>query len=234
MMRYGRKHRRRHPVAASHVLGAAFCEKFIGLQGEVAQMDRIEIVASLLRNDQFHAIVQRRVEPQRVDVVFRHAQQQRNTVIGTDFGKSARRIAGRSHHQHFVLVAAVQPSANRIRLRLFERAGGHPGPDLREITVERNIQIFKPKFLRKSFALVSYRRARTGQHPFDRQPFGETVNPVLLAVRDGFAAIRKRRGSATDANCCGIVERPALVFENPFRRDILQLIPGGVKIFHVS
>ena len=67
-------------------------------------MDRIEIISALLRTDQFHARIQRFVEPQGIEVVGRHRQEQRNPVVGADLGEGAGRIAGRRHDKHPLLV----------------------------------------------------------------------------------------------------------------------------------
>ena len=116
----GRKYGRCHAVAACDVLGTAFGEEFIGFEHQVAQVDRIEIVAAFTRRDQFDTVVERGVEPKCIEVVFRYAQQQRNAVVRADARESAGRIPCRCHYQHFVCMVFAEASANRVGLGLLE------------------------------------------------------------------------------------------------------------------
>ena len=144
--------------------------------------------------------------------------------------KSPRRIAGRSHDQDLAAIRR-QTGANRIGFGLFERAGAHPRPDFREITVESDIKIGHPKSLGQTFALVSDWRAGTGQCPLDGQPVGKAVDSTafrfdinlffLVFSPDQRGLFRKF-----------VIDGPTGIFKNPACGHCPQAVFRSLEIFH--
>ena len=220
-----------HTVAACHVLRTALGIKLIALECQVAQMDRIEIISALLRTDQFHARIQRSVEPQGIEVVGRHRQEQRNPVVGADLGEGAGRIAGRRHDKHPLLVL-VDTGTDAVSLRFLERTGSHVRPDSRVIAVEGNVEIFQPEVRSQPFTFVGHRSLRIFQHSPNRQPVGELVEPVFI----GFEFELLFCITSTDQRrtlALGIVQRPPFVRKLPAGSDTLQRVESRGKIFHL-
>lgn len=218
-------------VAAGDILRAGFGVELPRFEGQVAQENRVEIVAAPFGTDQFDAGVERPVEPERRDVLFGHRQQQRNVVVRADFGEGARRIAGRGDHQNPV-VALADAGADAVCFGLLERAGRHLRADLGIIAVEGDIEVFQAEVVGQTFAFVGYGCARTLQHAADRQPVAEFVEAVAVGtyvdLPDGVTSADHRRDFAA-----GIVEHPAFVFELPPRSDAFERVMSGCKILHV-
>jgi hypothetical protein len=181
--------------------------------------------------DQLDAVVERSLEPQRVDIFLGYAEQQRNMVVRAHLGERAGRVSGRRHDEYLVLVFAVQPAADRVGLRLFERAGRHARPDFGKISVESDIQVLESQTLGEFAAAVGDRSARSAERPFDRQPVGKAVDAVFFA----FGAYLFRLVDGPDQRgdvALLIFERPTFVVEDALRSDVFQLVPCGVEIFH--
>ncbi len=230
-VRDGRQHGGGHAIAPGDVLGSPFGEEFFAGERQIAQVDRIEIVGSLLRADQLHAVGERSVEPQRVDIVFRNAEQQRNPVVGTYLGERSGRVPCRGYHQYLALVASVEAAAYRVGFGLLERTGLHAGPDFGVIAVERDVEMFQSEAFGQRPAFVRDRSARSFERAVHGQPVGETVDAVLFALgveTFGFVyGSDERRGLAL-----AVVERPSLVVEETVRGDVPQLILRCVEILH--
>ena len=220
-----------HAVAARDVLGAALGVEIIALEREVAQADGVEIVASVFAADQFHAGIQRLLEPEGLKVLGGHRQQQLDAVVGTDLGESAGRIAGRSHHQHPFLVLR-RAGAHRESFGLLERTGGHSGADSRVVAVEGDVEILQSEVLGEPLALIGYGSGRAFQHAVDGEPVGVFVEPELgradFEPSCGVTGPNERGGLAG-----AVLHHPAFVFERAARGDAFERIGSGCKIFHL-
>ena len=230
--RYGRKDRAGHAVAARDVLGPALGVEARTFQRQVAQVNGVEIVAALVARNEFHAGIQRLVEPQRVDVVERHRQQQADVVVGADLGEGAGRISGRGDHQHATLVFGCA-SADRVGFGLLERTRGHRGPDSRIIAVESDPEVFQPEVPGQPLALVGHGSRRALEDAPHGQPVAEAVEPPLgglhVELFAGVFGADERRFLVLRVG-----EHPAGVLEFAPRGDALQGVGSRCKIFHLS
>ena len=229
--RHGRKYRRGHAVAAGDVLRAAFGIEPGALEGEVAQVDGVEIVAARRTRDEFHAGVERMLEPQRPDIVVGHRQEQLDIVVGTHLGEGAGRIARRGDHKDAILVFGGTP-ADRISLGLLERTGRHRGADGRIVTVERDPEVFQPEVGGKPLAFVGDGR----RGALEDTPHGHPVAEPVKTVFGGFhfelpAGIF--RADERGRLALRIGEHPARVLELTPRSDTFERVGGRCKIFHL-
>lgn len=227
----GREHGGRHAVAPGHVLGAPLGIETVAAQGKVAQVDRIEIVAVPLAADQLDARIERLFKPQGVEVVGRHRQQQRNAVVGADFGESAGGVARRGDHQHPVGMF-LGAGAYAVSLGLLERTGGHPGSDGGMVAVESDVEVLQPQIPGQSLAFVGYGRGRALEHPLHGQPVGEFVNPVVFGS-DLESAFGVNGAHQRGHLARRVVERPSFVGKFAARGDAAKRVGGGCKFFHL-
>ena len=228
--RHGRKDRAGHAVAARDVLGAALGVEAGAFQRNVAQMDGVEIVAALLARNEFHAGVQRLVEPQRADIVVGNREQQPDVIVRADLGEGPGGVSGRSHHQHAPFVGSGA-AADRIGLGLLERAGRHRGPDGRIPAVEGDPEVFQPEVRGEALALIGHGSRRTFEDTPHRHPVRETVQaPVGGFHVDLFAGVFGAHERSLLALRVG--KHPAGVFEFAARGDAFQRVGGRCEIFH--
>ena len=200
-------------------------------KGDVAQVDGVEIVAALLARNEFHAGVERMLEPEGLDIVVRHRQQQFDVVVGAYLGEGAGRIAGRGHHQHALFVLGGT-RADRESFGLLERAGGHRGADGRIVAVEGYVEVLKSEVPGKPLALVGDGCRRAFEHAADGKPVAEFVETVFVGFHfelpAGVLGAHERRRLALR-----IGKHPARIFEFAPRGDALKRVRSRCKIFHL-
>lgn len=116
-------------VAAGDILRAAFGVELPRFEGQVAQENRVEIVAAPFGTDQFDAGVERRSN-QSAEMFSSGTDNSSGMLLSrADFGEGARRIAGRGDHQNPV-VALADAGADAVCFGLLEGAGRHLRADL--------------------------------------------------------------------------------------------------------
>ena len=196
-------------------------------------MNGIEIIATLLGGYQLHAVVERFLEPQRIEIVLRYAQQQRNgqRLAHGGLRERTRGIARRGHDK-YASGRLVETAAYAVRLGLLEGTGGHLRPLFREIAAERNIEVIESQMGGQSLAFVGYRCGRPLQGTPDGKPVAELVNsavvaPYIDALHFIFGS-DKGRGIALP-----VLKHQTIVFEHASRSHTAQFILRRPEIFHI-
>ena len=220
-----------HPVAAGDVLGAAFGEEHRRGAGGVAQGDGVEIVGSLRRADEFHAVAERMFEPQGADVFLRNGKKEGNLILRADLGEGAGRVAGRRHHQD-ALLAFRQPGAHAVGLRLLEGTGGHRTAFLGPVSRKCDVEVGQSQPCRQLFALEGDRGGGSLEHPPDRHPVGELVD-AAGSGSEGDLFLFVNGADQRGLLALRVGQHPAGVFETAARGHRLQPVSCRLKDCHM-